>query len=102
HADFYRWVSYGRLGMYLCSDAHCLAVPVATELRRPQHGSTTIACTAGSEIMSARSKLLIAGLSFVTALSNVRAQSDANAARHLTLPEAVQLALQHNHAVRIA
>jgi outer membrane protein TolC len=52
--------------------------------------------------MSARSKLLIAGLSFVTALSNVRAQSDANAARHLTLPEAVQLALQHNHAVRIA
>jgi len=52
--------------------------------------------------MSARSKLLIAGLSFVTALSNVRAQSDANATRHLTLPEAVRLALQHNHAVRIA
>jgi outer membrane protein TolC len=51
--------------------------------------------------MNAGSKLLIAGLSFMSVLTPARAQ-DAPAPRHITLPEAVQLALKHNHFVRIA
>ena len=52
--------------------------------------------------MNARLKLLIAGLSFFGALSIACAQNDAHAPRHITLQEAVQLALKHNHEVRIA
>ena len=52
--------------------------------------------------MNARIKFLIAGLSFFGALTIARAQGDAHAPRHLTLQEAVQLALKHNHIVRIA
>jgi outer membrane protein TolC len=51
--------------------------------------------------MKARTKLLIAGLSFFSVLAPARAQ-DAPAPRHITLQEAVQLALKHNHSVRIA
>jgi outer membrane protein TolC len=52
--------------------------------------------------MNTRIKILTAGLSFFGALTMVRAQSDGQAARHLTVQEAVQLALKHNHVVRIA
>ena len=52
--------------------------------------------------MNARRKLIIAGISFFGALTIVRAQDNANAPRHITLQEAVQLALKHNHMVRIA
>jgi outer membrane protein TolC len=52
--------------------------------------------------MSARARLLVAGLSFFTALTTARAQSQTAAPRHITLQEAVQLALKHNHLVRIA
>lgn len=51
--------------------------------------------------MNAGSKLPIAGLLFFSVLAPVRAQ-DAPAPRHITLQEAVQLALKHNHSVRIA
>jgi outer membrane protein len=51
--------------------------------------------------MNARSKLLIATLSFFGVLTTARAQ-DAPAPRRITLQEAVQLALKHNHSVRIA
>ncbi len=48
-------------------------------------------------------KLLSIGLSFIlSAVSAARAQSPAPQPRHLTLAEAVQLALKHNHVVRIA
>jgi outer membrane protein TolC len=52
--------------------------------------------------MNARSKLVIAGLSFLGTLTTARAQNDAHGPRHITLQEAVQLALKHNHVVRIA
>lgn len=51
--------------------------------------------------MNARSKLLIVGLSFVSVLPAALAQETATP-RHITLQEAVQLALKHNHYVRIA
>ena len=51
--------------------------------------------------MNARTKLLIAGVSFFSVLAPAQAQ-DAPAPRHITLQEAVQLALKHNHSVRIA
>jgi outer membrane protein TolC len=52
--------------------------------------------------MNARMKFLAAGLSFFGLLAIAGAQETANAPRHITLEEAVQLALKHNHVVRIA
>jgi outer membrane protein TolC len=53
--------------------------------------------------MNARSKILTAGLLFLASLTFARAQDQAaTSPRHLTLQEAVQLALKHNHVVRLA
>jgi outer membrane protein TolC len=53
--------------------------------------------------MNAPSKMLIAGLLFLGSITFARAQDQpATSARHLTLQEAVELALKHNHVVRIA
>ena len=53
--------------------------------------------------MNARSKILTAGLLFLGSLTFARAQERAaTSARRLTLQEAVQLALKHNHVVKIA
>jgi outer membrane protein TolC len=53
--------------------------------------------------MNARSKILTAGLLFLASLTFARAQEQAaTSPRHLTLQEAVQFALKHNHVVRIA
>ena len=53
--------------------------------------------------MNRGNKLLATGLLFLSSLTFARAQEQAtNASRHLTLAEAVQLALKHNHVVRIA
>jgi outer membrane protein TolC len=47
-------------------------------------------------------KILAASLSCLAALTLARAQDQAATPRHITLREAVQLALKHNHVVRIA
>jgi len=53
--------------------------------------------------MTRRNKLLATGLLFLGSLTFARAQEQAtHTSRHLTLTEAVQLALKHNHVVRIA
>jgi outer membrane protein TolC len=53
--------------------------------------------------MNARSRVLTVALLFLVSLTFARAQEQArNTPRHLTLTEAVQLALKHNHVVRIA
>ena len=49
-----------------------------------------------------RSKLLIAGLLFACAVTPARPQAQVETSRNITLEEAVQLALKHNHTVRIA
>ena len=52
--------------------------------------------------MNVRAKLLVVTVSCLAALAPARAQDQATAPRHITLQEAVQLALKHNHVVRIA
>ena len=52
--------------------------------------------------MNAGAKSLVAGLLLFCVIATARAQNDASARRRLTLQEAVQLALKHNHLVRIA
>ena len=52
--------------------------------------------------MSTRSKLFVVAVLFAGALTPARAQDQAATSRHITLQEAVQLALKHNHVVRIA
>ncbi len=53
--------------------------------------------------MNASSKLFFAGLLFLGSLTFAWAQEQAaTSPRHLTLQEAVQLALKHNHVVRMA
>jgi len=52
--------------------------------------------------MNVGAKLLVVGASCLAAFTLARAQDQAAAPRHITLQEAVQLALKHNHLVRIA
>jgi len=52
--------------------------------------------------MKMGAKVLIVGASCLAAFTLARAQDQAAAPRHITLQEAVQLALKHNHLVRIA
>ena len=52
--------------------------------------------------MSTRSKIFVVALLFAGALTPGWAQDQAATSRHITLQEAVQLALKHNHVVRIA
>jgi outer membrane protein TolC len=52
--------------------------------------------------VNARDKLIIAALSILSAAANAAAQNEVKSPRHLTLSEAVQLALKHNHVVRIS
>lgn len=52
--------------------------------------------------MSTTFRILITALSILGVLTVSRAQNDATTTRHVTLQEAVQLALKHNHLVRIA
>lgn len=47
-------------------------------------------------------KIVIAGLSFLVTMTPVRAQNETPTPRHITLQEAVELALKNNHLVRIA
>ncbi len=51
--------------------------------------------------MNLRTKLLIVGLAFIAVLPHAEAQ-ETGTPRQITLQEAVQLALKHNHYVRIA
>lgn len=52
--------------------------------------------------MSTCRKLLVASLFFAGGLSSARGQEQTATSRHITLQEAVQLALKHNHVVRMA
>jgi outer membrane protein TolC len=52
--------------------------------------------------MNARIRLLSVGLLFFAVSSLAQAQSEAPKVRHLTLHDAVQMALKQNHLVRIA
>jgi outer membrane protein TolC len=56
----------------------------------------------GGEIMNPYLKFPVAGLLFAFTITNARAQSTTTAPRHLTVQEAVQLALKHNHLIKIA
>lgn len=51
--------------------------------------------------MNSRKGILLAALLFLSSFNAVRAQNDEAKPLHLTLAEAVQLALKHNHLVRI-
>src|SRR5580658_5529171 len=103
HAEHKRWILPGGLGERRRDAAHCHNACVAVDLWQPQRPSGKIAHASGDEIMNACGKLLATGLLFLSWLTFARAQEQAaNTPRHLTLAEAVQLALKHNHLVRIA
>src|SRR5580700_2993492 len=103
HAEHKRWILPGGLGERRRDAAHCHNACVAVDLWQPQRPSGKIAHASGDEIMNACGKILTAGLLFLGWLTFARAQEQAaTAPRHLTLQEAIQLALKHNHAVRMA
>jgi outer membrane protein TolC len=52
--------------------------------------------------VTARMKILVACMSLLSILTIARARDEAPNARHITLQEAVQLAVKHNHLVRMA
>jgi outer membrane protein TolC len=51
--------------------------------------------------MKGRVKFGVAAITLLATVATARAQSEPSATRHLTLQEAVQLALVHNHVVQI-
>src|SRR5580692_11418353 len=103
HAEHKRRILPGGLGKRRRDAAYRHNACVAVDLWQPQRPSGKIAHASGDEIMNACGKLLATGLLFLSWLTFARAQEQAaTAPRHLTLAEAVQLALKHNHLVRIA
>ena len=92
-----RWVPSGGMGLRCGPSFDRLAAQVAAELRRPQH----LAAGEGDKIMKRKLQLYVC---FACPSVFAFAQEPGNTAppRHITLHEAVQLALQHNHTIHIA
>src|SRR5206468_6754626 len=94
------WIPPDRLELYVRADS-CRSVAQGTlELRRPQHGPA--GTREGVEIMKRKAFFVL----IATALSGPLNWADETgrtaASRRISLREAVQLALKHNHNVRIA
>jgi outer membrane protein TolC len=71
-------------------------------IRSDSHRALPHTCNRGVKIMNWRIGILMAALILLGGQSTVEAQGDGQESYHLTLQGAVQLALKHNHTVRIA
>jgi DHA2 family multidrug resistance protein len=110
HTECKRWISSRGLGVRGDAGANRFAAQVAAELWRSYSNSGTTECPSGSEIMTPHrnpsnslfrrgATVLVSLCSFLTfALAQ---QPESNVPRRLNLHDAVELALRHNHVVRI-
>src|SRR5208283_3745362 len=85
-----------------CTSSRCSAPTVALELPRPERPSKHSGPHEGVKRMTARTKNLLIVLGLSSSLALAAEPGDRASARHITLQQAVQLELQHNHVVRIA
>jgi outer membrane protein TolC len=75
---------------------------IAAQIWRPQRDPTKFICGEGRQVMNLFRRALTAILFVPSFAVSAGAQNTASPARHITLSEAVQLALKRNHVVRIA
>src|SRR6266481_2056992 len=83
------------------------AAPIAVGLWRPEHATADTSLREGVEIMKRNAALflliaLLMAIAFWSCLAGAEEAGNTLPPRHMTLQEAVQLALTHNHDIRIA
>src|SRR5438445_5813515 len=98
----YRWIPVDRLELRVCADSCRLAAQITVELRRPQHGRAETGAREGVEMMKRKALCLLIATAVSGPLNWADETGRTAASRRITLREAVQLALKHNHYVRIA
>src|SRR5579863_6318100 len=102
-SEYCRRLSVNRMELRLCVGVGGTAAQVTAGLRGSQVHPGNIVPPEGVKIMKRKAlALLVAAIPWTTP-SGVAAQTQNSAEpRHITLHEAVELALKHNHAVRLA
>src|SRR5271170_2360802 len=84
-------------------DLCCTAAPITAGLWRLKHATGNTSLREGVQIMKRNAALfLILATAFSPRLAGAEDTGSRLASRHMTLQEAVQLALKHNHNIRIA
>src|ERR1700675_4877102 len=83
------------------------AAQIAAGLWRPERATADTSLREGVEIMKRNAALfllmaLLMAIAFSPCLAEAEETGNARPSRHMTLQEAVQLALKHNHDIRIA
>src|SRR6266478_107152 len=79
------------------------AAPISVGLRRPEHATADTSLREGVEIVKRNAALfLLITIAFSPCLAGAEEAGNTPPPRHMTLQEAVQSALTHNHDIRIA
>src|SRR6266853_6060859 len=79
------------------------AAPIAVGLWRPEHATADNSLREGVELMKRNAALLLLiTIAFSSCLAGAEETGNTALSRRVTLQEAVQLALKHNHNIRIA
>src|ERR1700675_4342433 len=79
------------------------AAPIAVGLCRPERATAGTSLPEGVEIMKRNAAvILLMAIAFSPCLAEGEGTGNTPAPRRVTLQEAVQLALKHNHNIRIA
>jgi len=92
-----------RMRIDLCRSA----APIAIGLWRPEHATADTSLREGVQVMKRNAALfllmaLLVAIAFMPCLAEAQETGNTAPPRHMTLHEAVQLALNHNHNIRIA
>src|SRR5712692_6521756 len=98
----YRWIPADRLELRVRADSCRSVAQITVELRRPQHGPADTGPREGVETMKRKAILLLVATTLSCSLTLADGTGSTAPSRRITLREAVQLALKHNHNVRIA
>src|SRR5690348_9882167 len=97
-----RRIPADRLELRLRLDFRRSVAPIAVELWRLEHHPANADRREGVEIMKRKALSLVMATTLSSSLALADGTNGAGPARHITLQEAVQLAVKHNHSVRIA
>jgi outer membrane protein TolC len=84
-------------------DLYRSVTTIALGLWRPEHATADTSLREGVEIMKTNTELfLLLAIAFSCCLAGAEETGNTPPSRDMTLQEAVQLALKHNHDIRIA
>src|SRR5208282_5758291 len=102
HPHFHRRFPSHRLGLRRRSPPRRSAQKISSSLRPARLPGRELPFTAKENVMKSRAVYLCALLLLLHSASVAAQEPASPAPRRITLEEAVQLALKHNHVVRIA